>query len=205
MNSLHRSAACTMVEIKHAVIYLKYASMENLSTPKLEWCFHYYLLFDWRFYIGFNLGKKSRLILVKFQTSFTVFSGKQFQTLNLLGKFHFHLRAIQIQYLDLFIIFYVNSWPFPDLLVQIPDLFQTLSHEKKIPTISRSGISKWNSIPFFKPWEPWILQVQQVLLDSSLVNYGWIAATPNNEVMCKECLHAFKTIRDVIYQDNRKC
>ena len=56
-------------------------------------------------------GKKSRPVLLKFQTLFTMFSGKQFQTLNLLNKFHFHLCAIKIQYLDRFMIFYVNSRP----------------------------------------------------------------------------------------------
>ena len=71
--------------------------------------------------------------MVKFQTCFTVFSRKQSQTLNLLDKFHFNLLAFKIQYLDIFMIFYVNSRPFAYLLVQIQDLFQTLSHEKKNP------------------------------------------------------------------------
>ena len=70
-----------------------------------------------------RVKKKSRPILIKLQTCYTVFSGKQCRTLNSFHEFNFHLRAIKIHYLDQFMIFYVNSRPscansrpFPDLI-----------------------------------------------------------------------------------------
>ena len=50
-------------------------------------------------------SEKSRPILIKLQT------WKTMSDLNSFHEFHFHLWAIKIQYLDRFMIFYVNSRP----------------------------------------------------------------------------------------------
>ena len=154
------------------MIFLSQNNACNVQIAKLIWMGFFPLFFllqpIWRqIYVSFNFYfryfqlssfplLKNKLARVdyhnaigeeKIQTRFTLFYEKQFQSLNLLDKFH-----------HLFMIFYVNSRPFPDLLVRIPDLFQALSHEKKNPDHFRSGISKWNSRPFSRPWEPCITE-----------------------------------------------
>ena len=119
MKEMHQS-----IYIQHiyTVMYISYLSVKHIQVTGFP---------------GLFGEKKSRPILV---------TGKRFQTLNLINKFHFHLWEIKIQYLDLFMIFYVNSRP--SCAKSKP--FQALSDEKKCPTISRSGISKMKFQTFFQ-------------------------------------------------------